>query len=176
MKRNEPGVRRKFLATHPCIIACRSRSAAVCECCCALTCWPSCDAVVMTLALRRPSQLRDIERVDALVGLCGAVAGADTTKVDIVGTALLDLVARCPSGRGGRLWRGLPPLLSGRSFDRRRFCPGDVLRSRGFSTLSTGPKLVILEGLEATEEAGPKPRENNDVLPTTVNFVELLGR
>ena len=53
------------------------------------------------LALR-PSQRRgDCGRV--AVGLCGALPGAEATRVDRVGTALEDLLDTCPRALGRRL-------------------------------------------------------------------------
>lgn len=69
---------------------------------------------------RRPSQLRT-GGLD-FVGLGGCFAGAEAAKVDKVGTALVDLLERCPSRRGGRLGGELSCLSLG---VRRRFLSGD---------------------------------------------------
>lgn len=50
------------------------------------------------LALR-PSQLRGA----VAVGLCGALPGAEATRVDRVGIALEDLLETCPRAFGRRL-------------------------------------------------------------------------
>lgn len=80
--------RSREIAAYPCIMACRSRSAAVCEFA------PSWEAAMLA---GRPSQLRDAGC--ALVGLQETAVGA-TVVVDSVGTALADLVEMC-FGRGG---------------------------------------------------------------------------
>lgn len=80
--------------------------------------WPSTCEAAMMLALR-PSQFR--KGSCGLVGLCGAVMGADATRVESVGTALLDFVERCPGRLGGRFWLA----ISCRSVERRRFLSGD---------------------------------------------------
>lgn len=83
--------------------------------------WPSGPAAAMELVLRR-NQLPDGW---AAVGLAGTLVGTEATIVDSVGSALEDLVARCPTRRGGGLRVGANCSGVPRWSDAGRVVSGD---------------------------------------------------
>lgn len=124
------------VSTHLCLIACRSKSAALEEF--VLLSW---EAVVAMLAVRGARQLfADDEggrEEVARVGLAGAVVEL-ACSVDSVGMALDDFCLRWPGrakgGRPARLEGGGREVLAWRSWERRRFRSGEALGWR--STLA----------------------------------------
>jgi hypothetical protein len=103
--------------THLCIIACRSRSDAVCG-----FRWPSCAAIIVA---GRPSQLRDTGLdLMGLRGGDGVGAAGAATSVDRVGTAEADFEWRCPGRRGGA--DRLIVVISWRTGERSRFSGSHV--------------------------------------------------